>query len=445
MSARPTIPHLAGELAAGRTTSLALTEAALDRIANGTGEGARAFTLVDRDGALAAAKASDGLRAAGQVPSPLAGIPISVKDLFDVAGQVTTAGSAVLRDAPPATRDATVVARLRAAGAVILGRTNMTEFAYSGLGINPHYGTPGNPADRERIPGGSSSGAAVSVADGMAVAAVGSDTGGSVRIPAAFCGLAGFKPTQARVPRAGTLPLSTSLDTIGPIAPDIASCVLMDAVMAGEDAVVPPPLPLAGMRLAIPRQIVLDGMDGTVSAAFEEACRRLGEAGVLVKEIDLPDLPRIPAANAKGGLSAPEALHWHRDLLAGRGDGYDPRVAVRIRGGDQQSAADYVGLLELRAQVKGAIDAATAPWDALVMPTVPIVPPRLDAFAEDAEYMRLNGLVLRNPSLWNFLDLPAASLPARSAGLPVGLMLVGPRGGDRRLLSLALAVEPTIG
>jgi aspartyl-tRNA(Asn)/glutamyl-tRNA(Gln) amidotransferase subunit A len=444
MTARPTIPHLATELAAGRTTSLELTEAALARIADPAGEGGRTFTLVDRDGALAAARASDMLRAAGQVPSPLAGIPVSVKDLLDVAGQVTTAGSTVLRDAPAATRDATVVARLRAAGAVIVGRTNMTEFAFSGLGINPHYGTPGNPADRERIPGGSSSGAGVGVADGMAVAAVGSDTGGSIRIPAAFCGLAGFKPSQARIPRDGVLPLSTSLDVIGPIAADIAGCALMDAVMAGDDPVVPAALPLAGMRFGVPRQVVLDGMDETVSAAFDAACRRLSEAGARVVEIDLPDLPRIPEANARGGLAAPEALHWHRDLMANRGEGYDPRVALRIRGGERQSAADYVGLLELRAGLKAAIDAATAPWDALVMPTVPIVPPRLDVFAEDEAYRRLNALVLRNPSLWNFLDLPAVSLPARSGGLPAGLMLVGARGGDRRLLSLALAVEPAI-
>jgi aspartyl-tRNA(Asn)/glutamyl-tRNA(Gln) amidotransferase subunit A len=444
MTARPTIPHLAAELAAGRTTSLELTEAALARIADPAGEGGRAFTLVDRDGALAAARASDMLRAAGQVPSPLAGIPISIKDLLDVAGQVTTAGSTVLRDAPAAARDATVVARLRAAGAIIVGRTNMTEFAYSGLGINPHYGTPGNPADRERIPGGSSSGAGVGVADGMAVAAVGSDTGGSIRIPAAFCGLAGFKPSQARIPRDGALPLSTSLDVIGPIAADIASCALMDAVMAGEDPVVPAPLPLAGMRLGVPRQVVLDGMDDTVSAAFDAACRHLSEAGARIGEIDLPDLPRIPEANARGGLSAPEALHWHRDLMASRGDAYDPRVAMRIRGGQQQSAADYVGLLELRGHLKATIDAAAAPWDALLMPTVPVVPPRLDVFAEDATYLRLNALVLRNPSLWNFLDLPAVSLPARSGGLPVGLMLVGARGGDQRLLSLSLAVEPAI-
>ena len=436
-----TILSLAADLAAGRTTSVDITERALARIADPAGEGARTFLHVDRAAALKAAQASDLLRAAGVVPSPLAGLPVSVKDLFDVAGQVTTAGSVVLSDAPPAQKDAPVVARLRAAGAVIVGRTNMTEFAFSGLGINPHHGTPGNPFDRERIPGGSSSGAAVSVADGMAVAAVGSDTGGSVRIPSAFCGLVGLKPTQARIPRDGALPLSWTLDTVGPLARSVACCAILDAVMAGVAPMVPEAADLAGLRLGVPKNTVLDGMDATVAAAFRQALEALSKAGARVVEIDLAALDRIPKANAKGGFASPEAYAWHRELLARAGDRYDPRVRVRILRGQEQSAAEYIELTRTRTALMAEVEAATRAFDALVMPTVPVVPPLVAELADDAAYARVNMLVLRNPSLWNFLDRPAVSLPMATDGLPAGLMLVGKRGHDRNLLRVARAVE----
>lgn len=440
----PTILSLASDLAAGRTTSVALTEQALARMDDPAGEGGRTFLHVDREGALKAAEASDLLRKAGVVPSPLAGLPISVKDLFDVAGQVTTAGSAVLKDAAPAAADALAVARIRAAGAVVVGRTNMTEFAFSGLGLNPHYGTPGNPHDRGRIPGGSSSGAAVSVADGMAVAAVGSDTGGSVRIPSAFCGLVGFKPTQGRVSRDGALPLSWTLDTVGPVARSVACCAVLDAVLAGSAPVVPEAAEAAGLRIAVPRNIVLDGMDATVAAAFRQALEALSRAGARVAEIGLAALDRIPYANAKGGFAAPEAYAWHRDLLARAGDRYDPRVRVRILRGQEQSAADYIELTRARAAIMAEAETETRAYDALAMPTVPIVPPRFEELEDDAEYTRINMLVLRNPSLWNFLDRPAVSLPMATGRLPAGLMLVGKRGHDRNLLRVARAVESCV-
>src|SRR5437899_7596431 len=259
-TAKPTVLGLAGDLAAGRITSRALIEAALARIAEPSGEGARTFVAVYADSARAAADAQDRLRKAGYVASPLAGLPVSIKDLFDVAGELTLAGSKALDERPPAERDAPVVARLRAAGAVLIGRTNMTEFAFSGVGINPHYGTPGNPYDRRLIPGGSSSGAAVSVGDGQAVVGIGPDTGGSVRIPAARCGIAGFKPTQHRIPRDGAVPLSTTLDSIGPLANSIACCAIADAIMAGEPPIAPDPVPLEAMRLAVPPSYALDGI-----------------------------------------------------------------------------------------------------------------------------------------------------------------------------------------
>jgi aspartyl-tRNA(Asn)/glutamyl-tRNA(Gln) amidotransferase subunit A len=444
MSKAPTVASLAADLAEGRTTSAALTEAALDRIADPVGEGARTFTSVDRSAALAQAEASDRLRAHGIVPSPLAGLPISVKDLFDLAGQVTTAGSVVLKDGAPAKADAPAMARLRAAGAVLIGRTNMTEFAFSGLGINPHYGTPGNPFDRRRIPGGSSSGAAVSVADGMAVAAIGSDTGGSVRIPAALCGLAGFKPTQVRVPRDGAVPLSRTLDSVGPLANSIACCAMVDAVLAGEAAYPPEALPLEGLRIGVPQQIVLDGLDATVSSAFSRTLTRLSQAGAHLSDLDMPALTRIAEVGAQGGFAAPEALAWHKDLLEQRGSEYDPRVAIRIRRGAGQSAVDYIELLAARKAIMAEAAEQTRDFDALLMPTTPIVAPRFDELADDASYTRLNIMVLRNPSLFNFLDRPAATLPCATDGLPVGAMLVGKRNHDRRLLAIARAMEPVI-
>src|SRR5262245_47288610 len=278
---RDTIDHLARSLMAGATSAVALTERALDRIADRAGEGARAYTRVHREAARAQARAADARARRGDAAAPLAGIPVSIKDLFDVAGEPTLAGSNVLAAAPPAARDAPVVQRLRAAGAIVIGKTNMTEFAYSGLGLNPHYGTPRNPHDRAtgRIPGGSSSGAAISVADGMAVVGIGTDTGGSVRIPAALCGLTGFKPTAQRVPRDGVLPLSTTLDSVGPIAASVADCALVDAVLAGTPAAAVRPMALADARLGVVQNYYLDALDDTVASTFADALQRLGAAG----------------------------------------------------------------------------------------------------------------------------------------------------------------------
>jgi aspartyl-tRNA(Asn)/glutamyl-tRNA(Gln) amidotransferase subunit A len=442
---RPTVAALAADLAAGRTTSRALAEAALARIADPGGEGGRAFRVVYAEQALAAAEAQDRLRRAGYVVSPLAGLPISIKDLFDVAGERTLAGSKALDDAPPAARDAPIVARLRAAGAVLIGRTNMTEFAFSGVGINPHYGTPGNPYNRQRIPGGSSSGAPISVADGFAVVAIGTDTGGSVRIPAALCGVTGFKPTQYRVPREGATPLSPTLDSVGPLGLSVACCAVTDAVLAGEAPVVPPAAPAAGLRLGLPRTLVLDDLDAEVAAAFERTVAILSRAGAAIVELPLTELAEYPAINAKGGFSPPEAYAWHADLLARRGGDYDPRVRSRIERGQSLSAADYVQLGWRRRDFIARVDARTADVDALIMPTVPLVAPEISAFAKDEDFWRINARLLRNPSIVNFLDRCAISLPIEAPGTaPVGLMIVGGQGEDRRLLSIAQGVEAAV-
>ena len=420
-------------------------EDCLARIADPAGEGKRAFTRVYAEQARAVADAQDRMLAANITPGPLGGVIVAIKDLFDVAGEPTTAGSIALRDAAPATRDAPIVARLRAAGAVIVGKTNMTEFAFSGIGINPHYGTPGNPADRARIPGGSTSGAAVAVADGMCEIAIGSDTGGSTRIPAAFCGIVGFKPTQSRIPLDGAVPLSTTLDSIGPMARSVADCARADAVMAGGEPAPIERFERAGLRLGLVKTLALDGLDPEVATAFERALQTLSRAGVQVSEVHVDLFAEMAQVNAKGGFAAAEAYAWHRELIARRGDEYDQRVRGRIERGREIGAADYIDMVRGRARLAAAIDARFAGIDALVMPTVPILAPRIDALATDDAFMRTNMMTLRNTAIANFFDLCAVSLPIHDAGkLPVGLMLVGRGGSDARLFAIAAAVEASL-
>jgi len=439
---RPTVLGLAAELAAGRTTSRALVEAALARIADLGGEGARTFTKVYTATARAAADGQDQLRAAGYVASPLAGLPVSIKDLFDVAGEVTLAGSKALDDQPPATSDAPIVARLRAAGAVLIGRTNMTEFAFSGIGINPHYGTPGNPFDRSRVPGGSSSGAAVSVADDNAIVAIGTDTGGSVRIPAAFCGLAGFKPTQPRISRDGATPLSTTLDSIGPLANSIACCVITDAVMAGEAPELPRPLPLSGLRFAVPQCYLMEDLAPEVAGAFAAACTRLSAAGARITDTKFPEIDEMPAVNAAGGFAPIEAYAWHRELMARRGNDYDQRVRARIERAAPMSAVDYIKLIAARADLIRRVGLRTAEFDALLLPTIAVTAPLIEAFTRDDDYRHLNAHILRNTSAFNFLDRCASTVPIQPAGTaPVGLMIVGEYAADRHTLAVSAAIE----
>lgn len=441
-----TLLSLASRLRSGQTTSVELVERCLARATDPTGEGARVFIRIATRQALASAHAMDQLRAAGIAPTPFAGIPITVKDLFDVAGEVTTAGSKVLRENRAADSDAIAVARLRAAGFVIIGRTNMTEFAYSGLGINEHFGTPRNPYDRAigRIPGGSSSGAAVAIADGMAAAGLGTDTGGSCRIPAALCGIAGFKPTASRVPRDGVIPLSTTLDSVGPLARSADCCAILDAVLTNAPLTLED-MPLDGLRLGVPDSYVEDGMDATVGAAFERALSRLATAGAKIVRLPLAMLKEIPQINAKGGLVGAEAYAWHRPYLERIPHIYDPWVLQRFEAGKSQSAADYLATRTARREMIGRVGRISAQVDAMVLPTVPIVAPALADLRETDAANRTNLFLLRNPSLANFLDRCALSVPCHDAGeAPVGLMLIGEHGSDRRLLSIGRAVEAVI-
>lgn len=442
-----TIEEAAEALSDRRVSAAALVDEALARIADGAVRGT--FLAIHADAARAQARAMDTLRDTAATPGRYAGIPVTVKDLFDEAGRTTAAGSAVLRDAPPAKADAPVVARLRRAGFVVIGRTGMTEFAFSGLGVNPHHGTPPSPWNRGtgRLPGGSSSGAAVAAAEGMGFGGLGTDTGGSCRVPAALCGVVGFKPTARRVPLAGVLPLSPTLDSVGPLARSVACCTVLDAVISGDEASAPPtPRPVAGLRLGLPRGTFLtEDMDATVAAAFTRALSRLGAAGARIELFDLPELAELSAVNATGGFAASEAWAWHRRLVSERGEGYDQRILARIKRGERMSAAEYIDLVATRARLVAAVARRTAGFDAVVCPTCPVVPPAIAEVEPEAEYNRLNLLLLRNTAVGNFLDRCSVSLPIHRQGeAPVGLMLTGESMADRALLTAAAGMEAAL-
>jgi aspartyl-tRNA(Asn)/glutamyl-tRNA(Gln) amidotransferase subunit A len=439
-----TVAGLSRELAEGRTSSRKLVEQALARIADPAGEGARVFLKVYAEQARAEADHSDRLRRQGVVRSGVEGLPVSLKDLYDVAGDVTRAGSKLLAGAPPAKQDAAAVARLRAAGAVFVGRTNMVEFAFGTTGLNPHYGTPRNPWDRKtgRVPGGSSSGAAVAQADGMCVMALGSDTRGSIRQPAALCGVVGWKPTQRRVPLDGAFPLSYTLDTVGPLANTVACCAAYDAVLAGEA-----PAPLAapsakGLRLLVPRGSLLEDLDAEVGRAFDAALNRLSAAGAVITDMAVPAFDRQAEYFKNGGFVGAEAYAIHRRWQERLGE-YDPRIAKRVLFGKEISAADYVDLTRMRAEYMREVGVLAAPYDAMLMPTTPtIAPPIAEVDKSDEDYFRWNFRILRNVGVVNFLDGCAVTLPCHVPGsAPVGLSVFGAALSDARVLAAAAAIE----
>lgn len=407
---------------------------------------AHVFTLRLDLSARAEAEAADRAREQGDV-RPLLGVPVTVKDNFDLAGLPTTAGSILLKGAPPAESDAPVVVRLRQAGCVILGRTNMTEFAFSGLGLNPHHGTPANPAiaGREHIPGGSSSGAAVSVALCIARIAIGTDTGGSVRIPAAFCGLVGFKPTADTITRMGVLPLSTTLDCVGIIANDVADCVAMfDAIRDHRPA--QPTISPGRPRLAVVASHVGEGLDPEVAATFGAAISRLAAAGYAIDHIDLAELSRIPEMLSRANFATAEAWQWHEPHLGADSDGkYDPRVLARIRLGADMNADAIGELHQARMQLIRDVEQATAGYDALLWPTTPCTAPSFASLIEDEAYYRENARILRNSTVANLLDIPAISVPCATEGKPVGLTIAGKSMGDDALLAIASELFPIIG
>lgn len=417
------------------------TEHALALIADTQGEGQRSCLTVYAEAARAAADAADARARAGSSLGALDGVVITIKDLFDVQGEVTRAGSpALARASQPAAADAPVVARLRAAGAVIVAKTNMTELAFSGVGANPHFGTPGNPIDRTRIPGGSTSGGAVACADGIGEIAIGTDTGGSTRIPAALCGLVGFKPTQRRVPTQGVHALSPSLDSVGPIARSVAQCALADAVLAAEGGEPLQAASLSGLRVGVLQGVVLDELDEPVASAFERSLKRLH--GVKLSDVTLSALEHFDAVAQRGGIAPREAYDVHRELMASAADQLDPNVRVRIQGGAAVSDEAHRQNLADRASAIALTERLFDDYDVLILPTTAIVAPTHAAVASAEGFARHNRLLLRNTSIANFLDLCAISLPAPDPGpLPCGVMLFGRSGADRSLLQIALAIE----
>jgi len=435
-------------LASRKLSSRQLVEDSIAAIRNPGGEGSRTFLAVHEHEAFTAADRIDAQRRNGAQLPVLAGIPVSIKDLFDEAGKTTLGGSTALIGSPPATRDSTVVERLQRAGAIIIGRTNMTEFAYSGVGINPHYGTPKNVFDRAagRIPGGSSSGAAVSVTDDMAAAAIGTDTGGSVRIPAALNGLVGFKPTARRIPLDGVLPLSFSLDSVGPIAKSVADCALLDHILSADNDAIPTPAHLRDLRFAVPATRFQADLSPAVANAFAAAIARLSKAGARVVELPMREFELAADVNPRGALASAEAWWWHRQWLGDRAGKYDPRVLMRIQPGERISAAEYIDLLRHRDDFIRTIKAAAGSYDAMLMPTTPDTAPTIaEVNANDEAYFRFNSRMLRNTSVVNSFNGCALSVPCHEPGTaPVGLMIAGTQNMDRRILAIGLAVETTL-
>ncbi|MET0239750.1 MAG: amidase [Sphingobium sp.] len=419
-------------------------ETALER--SEQSDAAAVFTLRLDDEARAFAAAADARRAA-RSRARFLGVPITVKDNIDLMGHATTAGSRRLVDAPAARRDAPAVERLRQAGFIVLGRTNMTEFAFSGLGINPHHGTPANPAfsGEQRIPGGSSSGAAVSVALGIAPVAIGTDTGGSIRIPAALCGLAGFKPTADSILRDGVLPLSTTLDGLGIMARDIADCATVYDVMRDRPGRGRYALPARRIRIGVVGNYVAQDLETPVESAFEAAIARLDAGGVQIERLTIADLDGIPAMTSEATFAAAEAAAWHRPWLAdGRDADYDPRVLTRIRAGETMTAPAYVRLLNARRAFTQSVMAQMAGLDALAFPTVPFLPPTIAELEDDAAYHPANGRALRNSTVVNLIDGCAVSLPCPSSEGPVGMTLAAGRGRDDHLLSVAITIQAVL-
>ncbi|TGT88734.1 MULTISPECIES: amidase [unclassified Mesorhizobium] len=404
----------------------------------------KVYTKLYAEAARAAADASDARKRAGVTLGPLDGTIVSIKDLFDVAGEATTAGSLMRKTAAPAQRDAAIVGRLRQAGAVIIGKTNMTEFAFTAIGDNMHYGTPGNPVDPGRIPGGSSSGAGVSVGEGTSDISIGSDTGGSIRIPAALNGVVGFKPTARRVPLTGAFPLSGTLDSIGPLARTVSQCAAADAVMAGEAPNELAAIPLAGLRIGIPRGVLFGDIEGGVAAAFEHCLGRIEQAGAHIADLSIDDMiAEFRAATKRGSIAAMEGAEVHADwLAAGAPAPVDPHVSGPLSRAAMLPTPVYIRALRRRTALAAAMDERLTSVDVLALPTTPVTAPTIAYMAEDAELRdHVEGLLLRNTQVANQFDLCAISLPMPGTALPAGLMLVARNGHDHRLLRIAAEVE----
>lgn len=436
------VAALARAYRSGELDPITVTEAYLDAI-DAHPHGHLVYRVVTSERARRQAATAARQFEAGVDVGPLQGVPIGIKDLLATAGEVTAAGSKVLAQRPPAVEDCPVAARLDAAGAVFLGRTNMTEIAFSGIGINPHFGTPPCALDATRVPGGSSAGSGVAVAARLAAAAVGSDTGGSVRIPAAVNGIVGLKTTDGRLPVAGTAPLSTTLDTLGPLARDVDDTWALFCAMAAEEY---RPLTEAPAKLTLlaPTTVMTSDLDPEVAAGFESALTRLEDLGHEVRVAELPILEEVTGLYRRfGSFASHEAWAIYERELSERGDEMDPRVTQRVREYAGRPAADYIRLGYARRGLLERFWPELVGIDALLAPTIPKLPPRIDELEEDAAYYAANGLILRNTAVFNVLASPAASVPCATTagGLSVGLMIATRPAEDELALSIAKLLE----
>ena len=447
------IKDLTAQLELGTLTARRLLDDCLAAIDKQDGEGTRAFLKVYHDRARAQANDVDKARKDGWSLPTFAGIPLSIKDLFDEEGIVTRAGSKVLNEAAPANKDATVLTRLKAAGFIVIGRTNMTEFAFSGIGTNAHYGDPRSPFERDkddihkgRVAGGSSSGSAVSISDHMAAASIGSDTGGSTRTPAAFCGIVGFKPTTTRIPSEGVYPLSQSFDAAGPMANSVSCCAILDSLMAGGPGEDELHSIVKGLRLAIPKGYLFEDLDPHVAHSFDCAIDMLAAAGAEIADVTFAAIENLRPSNNPKSIVAAEAYQVHKTRLeSGMSSSYDPFVAYRLQSGKNILASEYIEMFETRKQVWAEVQAKFRGFDALVLPTAPILPPKLSSLTNIESKILQSAKSLRNTSVFNYLDRPTISIPCHEPGTgPVGLSLVGSRQHDRRLLAIAKACEATM-
>lgn len=443
------IAQLAVLIQSGRLDPVALVEESLDAIRAHKDQAI--FTRLLETRAKEEAAASSRRLREGRSRGLLEGIPVAWKDLFAIAGLPTTAGSVVLADAEPARKDADVVTALKAAGMVAVGRVNMTEFAFSGLGLNPHYGTPFNPlaTDVARIPGGSSSGSAVAVAAGLVPVAIGTDTGGSVRIPSAFNGLVGYKASHGRYSMAGVFPLATSLDSLGPLCRSVQDAIWIDAAMRGRFVPEVERAHSAGLSIVVPENVVMDNAENGVVAAFEMALARLSAAGVKIRRAAFPAFEKLFDVMARNGpLATAEAFELHHRRLAGpEAEAMDRRVVERTRLGEKITLVGYIETLEVREQLIKEVSASLGSNEFIAYPTVAHVAPALAPLeADDELFVKVNGRTLRNTAIGNFLDWCGVSLPCGTgeAGMPVGFLLSAPKNRDERLLGAALALEEIV-
>ncbi len=449
VDANKSIAGLSVLLQSGALDPVELAETSLEKIAGYQDKSI--FTEVLGERALAEAKLSSQRIRSGRSLGLLDGIPVAWKDLFDTRGTVTTAGSAVLADHPPATADAAVVAALASAGMVSVGRTNLSEFAFSGLGINPHYGTAHNAAspDVPRIPGGSSAGSGVAVAAGLVPVAIGTDTGGSIRIPAAFNGIVGYKATRGRYSMQGVFPLAKSLDSLGPLCRTVQDAVWIDAAMRGRTAPDIRRADMSGLKLVIPETVVFDDAEPGVVAAFEAAILRLENAGARITRRAFPLFAEVFEIMARhGALVTAEAFALHKGRLEGpEAARMDQRVVVRTRLGEKIAMTDYIAILDARQRMIATFADSLEPGELIAHPTLPhVAPPITPLLADDDLFFKINGRTLRNTSIGNFLDGCGVSIPcgAGDAGLPVGFLLSGQKNEDDYLLSAALSAEAII-